>query len=213
MRALGLIETYGFIGAIEAADVMLKVANVSLMKLEKVQGGLVTVSVEGDVGAVKTAVEAGASAVQRLSVTSFYSSHVIPRPDGQLSFILQDSSNQVEIQAATTTGEHDNEEETLVEVPSGPEIIEAPIATEEEISSDVVDVAKEDVKEEKPVVTAKEYKRQLDKTKAADLRTLISNNPNISITEEKLSGLVRKTMIAMLLDDYEKQVAHQETGS
>ncbi len=53
MKALGLIETYGFIGAIEAADVMLKVANISLLKLEKVRGGLVTITVEGDVGAVK----------------------------------------------------------------------------------------------------------------------------------------------------------------
>ncbi len=84
MKALGLIETYGFIGAIEAADVMLKVANISLLKLEKVRGGLVTITVEGDVGAVKIAVAAGASAVQRLGVKLLYGSHVIPRPDAQL---------------------------------------------------------------------------------------------------------------------------------
>ena len=84
MKALGMIETYGLIGAIEAADVMLKTANVTLLKKEIVKGGLILVSITGDVGAVKTAVEAATTAVNRLGLQVLYGSHVIPRPDLQL---------------------------------------------------------------------------------------------------------------------------------
>jgi len=77
-KAIGLIETKGLVGSIEAADVMLKAANVSLIKKITVGGGLVTVIVEGDVGAVKASVDAGAAAAKR--VGELISVHVIPRP-------------------------------------------------------------------------------------------------------------------------------------
>jgi len=78
MKAIGMVETRGFVGAVEAADAMVKAANVSLMGRENAGGGLVTVLVEGDVGAVKAAVDAGAAAAKR--VGELYSVHVIPRP-------------------------------------------------------------------------------------------------------------------------------------
>jgi ethanolamine utilization protein EutM len=84
--ALGLIETRGLIGSIEAADVMVKTANVVLLGKEVVRDGLVTVQVIGDVGAVKAAVEAGAAAAQR--VGELLSSHVIPRPADEVEPIL-----------------------------------------------------------------------------------------------------------------------------
>jgi ethanolamine utilization protein EutM len=84
--ALGLIETRGLIGAIEAADVMVKTANVVLLGKEIVRDGLVTVQVIGDVGSVKAAVEAGAAAAQR--VGELLSSHVIPRPADEVEPIL-----------------------------------------------------------------------------------------------------------------------------
>ncbi len=84
--ALGLIETRGLIGSIEAADVMVKTANVVLLGKEIVRDGLVTVQVIGDVGAVKAAVEAGAVAAQR--VGELLSSHVIPRPADEVEPIL-----------------------------------------------------------------------------------------------------------------------------
>lgn len=84
--ALGLIETRGLIGSIEAADVMVKTANVVLLGKEVVHDGLVTVQVIGDVGAVKAAVEAGAAAAQR--VGELLSSHVIPRPADEVEPIL-----------------------------------------------------------------------------------------------------------------------------
>ena len=85
-QALGLVETKGLVGAIEAADAMVKAANVSLIGKEKIGSGLVTVMVRGDGGAVKASVEAGAAAAKR--VGELYSVHVIPRPHEDVEGIL-----------------------------------------------------------------------------------------------------------------------------
>lgn len=84
--ALGMIETRGLVGSIEAADAMVKAANVYLIGKEHVGGGLVTVMVRGDVGAVKAATDAGAAAAQR--VGELLSVHVIPRPHVEVEDIL-----------------------------------------------------------------------------------------------------------------------------
>ena len=88
-EALGMVETKGLVGAIEAADAMVKSANVSLVGYEKIGSGLVTVMVRGDVGAVKAAVDAGSSAAAR--VGELVSQHVIPRPHGDVEKILPQS--------------------------------------------------------------------------------------------------------------------------
>ena len=85
-QALGMVETKGLISAIEAADAMVKAANVTLVGKEKIGSGLVTVMVRGDVGAVKASVEAGAAAAKR--VGELYSVHVIPRPHEDVEGIL-----------------------------------------------------------------------------------------------------------------------------
>ena len=84
--ALGMVETRGLGGAIEAADAMVKSANVSLVGYEKIGSGLVTVMVRGDVGAVKAAVDAGACAAEK--VGEIVSQHVIPRPHTDVEKIL-----------------------------------------------------------------------------------------------------------------------------
>jgi len=84
--ALGMVETRGVVGSIEAADAMVKAANVTLIGKVKVGGALVTVMVRGDVGAVKAAVDAGAAAAER--VGELISCHVIPRPHPELEEIL-----------------------------------------------------------------------------------------------------------------------------
>ncbi len=84
--ALGMVETKGLVGAIEAADAMVKAANVKLIGKEKIGAGYVTVMVRGDVGAVKAATDAGAAAAQR--VGELVSVHVIPRPHGDVEGIL-----------------------------------------------------------------------------------------------------------------------------
>ncbi len=85
-EALGMVETQGLVGAIEAADAMTKAANVQLMGYEKIGSGLVTVMVRGDVGAVKAAVDAGKAAAER--VGKVVSVHVIPRPHADTEKIL-----------------------------------------------------------------------------------------------------------------------------
>ncbi len=84
--ALGMIETRGLIAAIEAADAMVKAANVRLIGQERIGSGFVTVMVRGDVGAVKAATDAGAAAAQR--VGELVAVHVIPRPHGDTERIL-----------------------------------------------------------------------------------------------------------------------------
>ena len=86
MDALGMIETKGLVGAVEAADAMVKAANVVLVGREYTGGGLVTVMVRGDVGAVKAATDAGAAAARR--VGELVSVHVIPRPHAEVEKAL-----------------------------------------------------------------------------------------------------------------------------
>ena len=86
LQALGMIETRGLIASIEAADAMLKAANVVLVGTEKIGSGLVSVMVRGDVGAVKAAVESGADAAGRLG--ELVATHVIPRPHADVEKIL-----------------------------------------------------------------------------------------------------------------------------
>jgi microcompartment protein CcmL/EutN len=85
-EALGMVETRGLVAAIEAADAMCKAANVSLVGTEKIGSGLVTVMVRGDVGAVKSSVEAGAASASKLG--ELVATHVIPRPHSDVEMIL-----------------------------------------------------------------------------------------------------------------------------
>ena len=86
LLALGMVETKGLVGSIEAADAMVKAANVNLIGKVHVGSGLVTVMVRGDVGAVKAATDAGAAAAAK--VGELVSVHVIPRPHGDVEYIL-----------------------------------------------------------------------------------------------------------------------------
>lgn len=88
-NALGMVETRGLVAAIEAADAMVKAANVQLVGKEQVGGGLVTVMVRGDVGAVKAATDAGAAAAEKIG--ELISVHVIPRPHTEVDGILPHS--------------------------------------------------------------------------------------------------------------------------
>src|SRR5687767_592942 len=82
MQALGMVECFGLVAMIEAADTMVKAANVELIGYEKVDAGLVTAIVRGEVGAVKAAVDAGAAAARKVGTVTAV--HVIPRPHGEV---------------------------------------------------------------------------------------------------------------------------------
>lgn len=81
-ESLGMVETKGYVGAVEASDAMVKAANVTLLKTVQIGGGLITTLIKGDVGSVKAAVDAGAAAAQKAG--ELISSHVIPRPHPEL---------------------------------------------------------------------------------------------------------------------------------
>ena len=88
MKALGLIETKGTLAAVEAADAMVKAADVTLVEKTRVGGGLVTITVTGDVAAVQAAVDAGAAAVERTAASSLAAKLVIPRPHEELEILF-----------------------------------------------------------------------------------------------------------------------------
>ena len=115
MQALGMIETRGTLAAIEAADVMLKAADVTLVEKTKIGGGLVTVTVTGDVAAVTAAVDAGASAAEHLGEGLLVSRHVIPRPHEELEGFFgpepEDPGNRNEPKAAAGEAEIVSEDE------------------------------------------------------------------------------------------------------
>ncbi|MGT2910858.1 BMC domain-containing protein [Streptococcus cameli] len=212
MKALGMIETYGFIGSVEAADVMLKCADVTLLGTEKVKGGLYYVSVTGDVGAVKTAVDAGAEAVRRLGEHYLQGAHVIPRPDEQLA--------ELHRLATPRKDQEDGKEETSYPIASSTEV---PIEKEPSIESEIlpnesqVPIQEEVVPKETPNMQSEElvtkeqemtfddYKRKLNKTRAADLRALVAENERLEIEESVLESMIRREMIALLLEDFQTQ--------
>ncbi len=114
MQALGLIETKGLLASIEAADTMVKSADVSIIEKTYVGGGLVTIAVTGDVGAVKAAIEAGVAAVKNLNEEALVSEHVIPRPHEELESIIG-SKSLVETQEALVSDEKVEEPEEIQE--------------------------------------------------------------------------------------------------
>ncbi len=136
MQALGMIETKGLIPAIECADAMLKAANVSLVDRVFVKGGLVTIIIEGDVGAVKAATDAGAAAAQR--VGQLISVHVIPRPH-----------EEVEEKIIYPTSKKKIVEETVEEeVAEQEEIVETVIENKEQVPEKAVNNTVSPVSEE-----------------------------------------------------------------
>ena len=194
MKALGMIETYGLIGAIEAADVMLKTANVTLLKKEIVKGGLILVSITGDVGAVKTAVEAATTAVNRLGLQVLYGSHVIPRPDLQLeSFYPIEEEHMVPIEEIQIQDE-ESVEEVVEEICN-----ETNIPLEVEEDTELVRPS-----EEKLSMTSQEYKRSLQKLRVSELRDKVTHQ-NITLDKETdIMTLTKKQLTAILVDDFEK---------
>ncbi|WP_346870049.1 BMC domain-containing protein [Clostridium sp. UBA5119] len=114
MQALGLIETKGLLASIEAADTMVKSADVSIIEKTYVGGGLVTIAVTGDVGAVKAAIEAGVAAVKNLNEEALVSEHVIPRPHEELESIIG-SKSSVETQEFLVSDEKVEEPKEIQE--------------------------------------------------------------------------------------------------
>lgn len=172
MKALGMIEVYGYLTAVEALDCALKAANVSLCDVVKVKGGIVTVLVDGDVGAVKAAIDAAHAAAER--VGQVISVHVIPRPAEEVIRMLDKAGLQYGPEAADET---ENETEAMDET----ETAEQTETTEETKNSDFSE-------------------EQLEAMTVVELRKLARDIEITNMTRQEIRFARKQELIHAILD-------------
>ena len=196
MQALGMIETRGLVASIEAADAMVKAANVTLTNKVHVGGGLVTVMVRGDVGAVKAATDAGAAAAER--VGELISVHVIPRPHEELEPMLRHEDPkpapvQTELPAEAPVSEPAEKEMPPVE----PEPVKEAPAVEEKLPEPVKTPA-----EEKSAEPVKEQytAEELAGMTVAKLRTVARNLNVDNMTRKEIRFANKEELLKGLTD-------------
>ena len=194
MKALGMIETRGLVAAIEAADAMVKAANVSMQCKEHVGGGLVTVMVRGDVGAVKAAVDAGACAAER--VGELISAHVIPRPHGELEEIL--SGHGQENPPDSPAGPSRGEPETTPPQPDNP-AVEEPDDREHEPEDSEEDSNPSEEADGATVDPAQLTPEALEGKKVVDLRILARQLGVTSMTRREIRSAQKEPLIKAIL--------------
>jgi microcompartment protein CcmL/EutN len=180
MKALGLIETKGLLAAVEAADTMVKSADVSIIEKTYVGGGLVTILVTGDVGAVKASIEAGVAAVKKLDEELLVSNHVIPRPHEEVESIIGPNTPP-EVLEVPSSNEELEEVEQAKEIRKTEEVKEQTEKLEEtEQIEEVKEIENAEQKEKVYVVEAEDeikedqdaLKMDLDKLHKLDLENL-----------------------------------------
>lgn len=210
--ALGMIETKGLVGSIEAADAMVKAANVTLIGKVHVGGAYVTVMVRGDVGAVKAATDAGAAAAQR--VGELISVHVIPRPHHEVEYILpslplMDDDDDNGPDSPQNGGESEPKEELTEETEETEENVE-PVEEPEAVPEEEPAAPAEDLSpaEEEPVETTVENEtksanmseidiaKELEGLAVKELRKLARKTEGIAIVGREISAANKKLLIS-----------------
>lgn len=195
MQALGFIETKGVLVAIEAADAMLKAADVSLLEKTKVGGGLVAVTVTGDVAAVKAAVDAGAAAVERINNAALVTRHVIARPHDELTAVIGGGTpDEPEQEPVPETAEEPAAEE-LEEIPA-----EEPVEKSSNEPETVDTIKRETVDLWMKQDGLEDTMKILEDMKVTELRTLAREYPEFSIAGREIS----KANKTLLLEEFGK---------
>ena len=225
--ALGMIETKGLVGSIEAADAMVKAANVTLIGKVHVGGAYVTVMVRGDVGAVKAATDAGAAAAQR--VGELISVHVIPRPHHEVEYILpslplmdeDDDDNGPD--SPQNGGESEPVEESPAEIEEPEETAEPaeepeaapeeePAAPAEEASSaeeePVETVAETEAETKSAKMSEVDIERELEGLAVKELRKLARKTEGIAIVGREISAANKKLLISEITKARLKKYNH-----
>ncbi|MBN7774450.1 BMC domain-containing protein [Clostridium aminobutyricum] len=215
MKALGLIETRGLIASVESADAMLKAAQVSLVEKVYVGGGLVTVTVTGDVGAVKASVEAGSAAVRQLDSTLLISQHVIPRPHQELEqligppkqsygkkSLIKEQPNRTILQENSKASVVEEQEDS-----NGSAVREVTDGTEEAVS---LEMDLEQIDKEKVDQAVEDYSIEivvgiLNKLKVVKLRNLARQYKEFGISENLISKTDKKMLLAEFENYYRKK--------
>ena len=183
--ALGLIETKGLVGAIEAADAMVKAANVKLVGKEVVTGALMCVKVVGETAAVKSAVDAGAAAAQR--VGELYSAHVIPRPDSQIDDLINQVGKKGKAQKMKKAEPVVEDVSLFEEVKESKEPdADQPESIEEDLEEDI---------EEIELTTEVPPQEELEELNVHDLRRLARSQANFPIKGRDISKANRQELL------------------
>ncbi len=206
MNALGMIETRGLVAAIEAADAMLKAANVTLVSKEKVGGALMTVLVQGDVGAVKAAVDAGAAAAER--VGELVSVHVIPRPHAEVDDMLLKNKKKtppkepvIKTNIAPKIDEVKAEETTIVKVQTEPKIKPEVKTITKEVKKAKPSTKKAPPKEKQVIATNVVYNsEELHKMSVQQLRKIARAMPNIGLDKVTIRDARKDLLIEKILE-------------
>jgi microcompartment protein CcmL/EutN len=183
LSALGMIETKGLVAAVEAADAMVKAANVGLIGKVHVGGGLVTVMVRGDVGAVKAATDAGAAAADR--VGELISVHVIPRPHEEVESILPGREDNTSVPGESTE----------------PEINVKPAAPAAEKKAETIKTetrSKESGTKKKPIVA----KADIESMPVVELRKFARSIKGFPIEGREISKANRATLLGLIKKHY-----------
>ncbi|SFN26033.1 BMC domain-containing protein [Proteiniclasticum ruminis] len=189
--ALGLIETYGFVGAVEAADAALKAAEVFVVDLVKVKGGIMTLTLQGEVSAVKASVDAGAASAERLGV--LLSSHVIPRLDEEVwPMVLK----------------KEKEEEPSPEDPVEDKRSEPSPAKEESEEEPPVEPMEEDGSQnvEKSLPKQEHFtKDMMEKLKVVELRRIARGVEGIAIPKNQIKFANKETLLKEIIAAQERR--------
>ena len=200
--ALGLIETKGLVGAIEAADAMMKAADVELVGRERADAGLMTIKIKGDVAAVRAAVDAGAAAAQR--VGELVAAHVIPRPDDGTEILIYPPAWQTKEKQSSPPPE---EKKTQVSKSGRPakenspkEVIAETKSSPAVVADEPDTVAPEEVSPPRVLSDDKEtYKKELDAMTVHELRRYARSVEGLSIFGREISRANRDQLIEELL--------------
>lgn len=195
MKALGMIELYGYLAAVEALDSALKAANVSSLGATKVGGGLVTVMVEGDVGAVKASMDAAASAAQR--VGEVISVHVIPRPHESVGEMIKPPLPPAPEETKEPEPEPELEPESEPEPKPEPEPESEP---EPEVPKTPAAEVSDNAVIEEPVKAESYTEEELEKMSVSKLRTIARELQIDNMTREQIRFGKKTELIQNILE-------------
>lgn len=213
MQAIGLIETRGLVTAIEAADAMTKSADVKIIEKTYVGGGLVTIVITGDVGAVKAAIEAGSASVKQINEEFLISEHVIPRPHEELECIVGNTTkNEVEENEVTIEEENEDNNTSILEDEKELDNEEILEENEENLNDDLNKLPKnnsqgmhkQDVDNLVNMEGLEKAISTLSKLKVVKLRNLAREYEDFVIKGRTVSKADKKLLIAKFKAYYEK---------
>lgn len=215
MTALGLIETKGLLAAVEGADAMLKAADVRLLERNLVGGGLVTITVAGEVSAVSASVEAAVAAIGRIDGTALVSGHVIARPDAEIATILALHPATDAAQAAVCRASAESCGKAAVLATAGTSVetsvgmsvetpVEKPVETSAETSVKAIAPAKggKSAGKGSEAAPARHEISQLKKMNVGRLRQVARSLKGISLTADELTTAAKKDLIDAIINAY-----------